>query len=212
MQMPSIVLLCDSHDQFVDYLVKELSSIGFAPELVHSCEELIPQLQSSRFVSVIVRLGADRLEGLRILEEIHHKQIPIATIAVLENSDIRAIVEAARHGTVTFLLHEFAGPQEIQAAVRNAIEQTARLREGAVKRTSIRALFSTLTAGESEVLDRLVKGQKLMMIAEALDLSRRTVELRRAKLMQKLHVATFPELVALTIEYDRDHGSSEHAQ
>ncbi|WP_010586604.1 response regulator transcription factor [Schlesneria paludicola] len=209
MQTSSIVLLHDNHDQFVDYLVKQLSLDGFTTEFVETCEELIPQLHASNFASVIVRLGTEQLEGLRILEELHRKQVPLAAIAVLENSNISAIVEAARHGTVTFLLRENAGPQEIQAAVRTATEQTARLREAAEKRATLRALFSRLTTGETQVLERLVKGQKLMMIAEALDLSRRTVELRRAKLMHKLEVATFPELVALVIEYDRDRQDSE---
>ena len=204
MPLPLVALLLDDHDPFVEFLVNEISSNGFKPLIVHSYDELLPLLDRGEFACVILELGVASLEGLRVLEEILRKGIPLASIAVLDNSDIAAVVEAARHGTVTFLLRESTGRQQIQSALNIATAQTTQLQSNAQKKADLKTRFAKLTNGEQQVLERLVHGQKLTTIAKVLDVSRRTVELRRARLMQKLDVATFPDLVALAIEYERD--------
>jgi RNA polymerase sigma factor (sigma-70 family) len=62
-----------------------------------------------------------------------------------------------------------------------------------------RARVERLTAREREVLDMVVEGRHNREIAEALAISPRTVEVYRARMMEKLHVRRLPDLVRLVL-------------
>jgi FixJ family two-component response regulator len=60
--------------------------------------------------------------------------------------------------------------------------------------------FDTLTAREQDVLRRVVEGLSNREIAEVLNLSRKTVEIHRGKVMQKMEADTLSELIRMAVD------------
>jgi two-component system response regulator FixJ len=60
--------------------------------------------------------------------------------------------------------------------------------------------IDSLTAREREVLEMLVFGHQNKMIAHRLDISPRTVEIHRARVMEKMKVRSLPELVRIAMQ------------
>ena len=63
-----------------------------------------------------------------------------------------------------------------------------------------------LTPGEEDVLLRLIDGKSNKAIAVDLQLSVRTIEVRRAKLMKKMKAASLAELIRLIVSADPHYG------
>ena len=59
--------------------------------------------------------------------------------------------------------------------------------------------FDTLTAREQDVLRRVVEGLSNREIAEMLNLSRKTVEVHRARVMQKMRADTLSQLIRMAV-------------
>ena len=73
-------------------------------------------------------------------------------------------------------------------------------REQASKIDTLRERFARLTPREREILDLIVSGKANKQIARELDISHRTVEVHRSRLMEKLQADSLPELVVMAKE------------
>jgi FixJ family two-component response regulator len=87
--------------------------------------------------------------------------------------------------------------QDLLDKVRSAIEIDARSRVDLARRTEIRERMDTLTARESEVMERVVEGSPNKAIAYDLGISERTVEVHRSRVMEKMKATSLPHLVRM---------------
>ena len=85
-----------------------------------------------------------------------------------------------------------------QAIIADTTHYTRRIR-----RNGIRNRINTLTPHEKQVLERVVDGKANKVIARELDVALRTVELRRQKILQKMHVDSVAELVRAVTESEQ---------
>jgi two-component system, LuxR family, response regulator FixJ len=87
--------------------------------------------------------------------------------------------------------------------VSSALAASQRTRDEVTAVAQIAARIASLTPREREVLDRLVAGQPNKTIAYDLGSSPRTVEVHRARVMEKMGVRSLPELVRMAIAAER---------
>jgi FixJ family two-component response regulator len=121
-----------------------------------------------------------------------HPVLPV--IFVTRHASVPIAVEAMRAGAVHFL-EKPAREQDIWNSVRKALDIDRENRDRSVRRAQIEAHLATLSHGEREVLDRILAGKFNKQIAAELNLSIRTIEDRRARIMKKLGVNSLVELV-----------------
>jgi two-component system response regulator FixJ len=101
-------------------------------------------------------------------------------------------------GAVDFIEKPF-GEQAILDSVRHAQTRFAAQRASAQAGVTAREKLTTLTPREREVFDEMVRGKQNKMIAYDLNISPRTVEVHRARVLEKLEARSLSELVRLAL-------------
>lgn len=131
------------------------------------------------------------IDGLQVLQKLAEQHNSVPVIMISGEGDISTAVTAMRDGASDFIEKPFT-PDELEKVVARAVAtrtaETARSPELAV-----------LSTREMEVLELLVAGDANKVIAYKLGISQRTVEVHRARIMERLEVRTFAELVRKAI-------------
>jgi two-component system response regulator FixJ len=134
--------------------------------------------------------------------------IRLPVIVMTGHGDVPIAVEALKAGAVDFLEKPFE-EQHLLEAVSSAIAISRVAHDEAAAAAEIAARIATLTPRERQVLDHLVAGQPNKTIAYDLGSSPRTVEVHRARVMEKMGARSLPELVRMTIAVDRAAASTK---
>jgi len=107
-------------------------------------------------------------------------------------------IKALKAGATDFIEKPFKD-QELIDAVTKAVEVDRRASERRTELAAIKARFDALTPREREVLGGLVAGHPNKVIAHELGMSPRTVEVHRARVMDKTGAKSLSELVRLVM-------------
>ncbi len=141
---------------------------------------------------VIMDVRMPDLSGLEAFSYYKDRLAQFPTLVVSGAGDIPTAVTAMRLGASNFLVKPFQ-PDDLFAAVRECIAML----EAAMARIETSSRIEALSDREAEILRLLVKGLANRHIAERLELSVRTVETYRAKVMAKLGASSLPEAISL---------------
>jgi two-component system, LuxR family, response regulator FixJ len=173
-------------------------SVHINAEYFFSADEALEHINHRQRGCIILDAGLSGANGVGFLERLREKRIKLPVILLGRRGDVAGAVHALKNGAADFLEKPVRG-QALLDAVQDAIE-TDRLNEQR-RRTDqrLRMRLNSLTPREWEVLFPMVRGCSNMEIAKALELSPRTVEVYRARIMQKTGVTTLAELIRLVI-------------
>ncbi|MCU0703242.1 MAG: response regulator [Fimbriiglobus sp.] len=136
------------------------------------------------------------MTGLELQRKLANDGVPLPVVMISGHADVRIAVEAMTLGAVTLLEKPFR-LDELLGQVQKAIERDAADRAARGQTADAQARLNALTPKEREVLDHVVAGRTNREIADALGLSVRAVEDRRARLMRKMGANNLAELVAI---------------
>lgn len=146
-----------------------------------------------------------QMSGLEFHELLNQSDISLPIIYMTGHGDIPLTVEAMKKGAVT-LLEKPLKPDLLKRAIESSITSTTtnnqEIFSAAINDTSRREFLhklDLLTPREKEVLNGLVEGQVNKVIANNLDISVRTVEVHRSRLMKKLDIKTASEAVKMVL-------------
>ncbi len=117
-----------------------------------------------------------------------------ATIVALEGCTVPQAIEGMKLGAFTVLTAPFL-PQELKQAIDAAAANSAHESRASLQRKDAEASFRLLTLRERDVFRLVVAGHTNKDIAYQLGVSRRTVEVHRARVMRKMGASSVPELV-----------------
>jgi len=124
-------------------------------------------------------------------------QLPV--VFITGHGDIAMGVNAIKAGAIEFLTKPFRDQELLDAIHKGIALDRERRREGEAL-GELQARWHTLSAGEREVVDGVVRGRLNKQIAADLGVSEITVKVRRAQVMRKMEARTLVDLVRM---YDR---------
>ena len=148
---------------------------------------------------LILDLHMPGMTGLDLQRMLNEQGVHLPVIFLSGRADVPKAVEAVKSGAVDFVEKPF-DYKRIVELVRECLARDGESRADRERRRGISERMAQLTQREREVMDRVVAGQMNREIAESLDISIKTVEAHRARIMEKLDVGSVAELVQCVLE------------
>jgi RNA polymerase sigma factor (sigma-70 family) len=145
---------------------------------------------------LILDVRMPEMTGPELQAELMRRGIDLPIIFLTAHGDIPTTVQAIKGGAIDFLTKPVVGA-ELLERVRAALEKSAQLRERASAARTLRERLEGLTRREREIMQLVAAGLPNKEIARSLGISHRTVEVHRARVMQKTGVTNLVELSRL---------------
>jgi len=197
MDVEPVVFVISGDSKTRRKLSLRLKQLGYGLRLCHSLDdfERVSSPCDAGCILLHVAHADIELEGLDALgrREDHWPVIGIAAEA-----DVDTAVLAMKRGACDFML-ETCSQQRLRAAVDEALRWDAAHRKHLAHVQSIHRRLNQLTPPLRDVLELLIKGKSNREIADELDMSVRSIEVRRAKVMEKMKARTLAALVRLAL-------------
>jgi two-component system response regulator FixJ len=147
---------------------------------------------------LIIDVRMPGIGGLDVQERLQADSISLPVIVITGHGDVPLAVRAMKAGAVDFVEKPFA-EEVILAAIERALKIGRQQHETGAETAEAEARFSRLTVREQAVLRLLVAGKQNKVIAYELGISPRTVEIHRARVMEKTRSRSLSELVRVAI-------------
>jgi two-component system response regulator FixJ len=138
------------------------------------------------------------MSGLDLQKELNGREIEIPVIVLTGYGDVPTAVRALKNGAVEFLEKPFDG-EVLLEQIRRALEIDATRRRERDAGEVVRQRLMKLTPRETEILGLVVEGLSSKEIATQLDVSFKTVEAHRAKIMRKMEANGVAQLVRMVV-------------
>jgi two-component system response regulator FixJ len=159
-------------------------------------QDAFTQELQHRTYDVVVVGTADRVESLSLMGFIRKKTRGLPIVLLQEQPNVDHALEGVRHGAADVLARPFYGERLIEAVKRALV---GRMFPNGTLRTSIVRSFASLTQREREVLDLLLDGKSNKEAAKVLGISPRTVEVHRARVMEKVGARNSIDLARISL-------------
>jgi FixJ family two-component response regulator len=173
-----------------------LKSVDIDHQVFNSADEFLELFTGNDNGCLVLDIRMPGLGGLELQEKLIESDNALPIIFITGHGDIPMAVEAMQKGAFDFIQKPFRD-QELLDRISEALN-TARERqsERALKH-DVQERINTLTKREHEVLDLVVTGKPNKIIAHELGVSQRTIEIHRARVMEKMAAKSLAELVRM---------------
>ena len=196
MAEPPIVTVVDDDQQVRESLAALLQSIDVDVECYASGRDFVDNYAHTRPGCVVLDLRMPQLSGQEVLNELAARRIHVPVIVITGHGDIPAAVAAMKRGAVDFFEKPYRAAALLES-IRRAIARDNRNIEAEAKRNDLLARYESLTPDEKDVLWLTAEGKPDKAIVERLDLSLRTIQLRRASVLRKMDAPSRAALIRL---------------
>ncbi len=190
------VFIVDDDASIRDSLSLLLSLRGYATALFANAEDFLAALQVDWRGCVVVDIRMPGMSGLELQRCLLERGPNLPVIVITAHGDVAAARQAFLAEAVDFIEKPFDGKQLV-VAIENALAGFRALDTAQARAASIKPRLGQLSVREREVMSLMVKGLHNRRIAEELGISPRTVEVHKARVMEKLGAQNIVDLVRL---------------
>jgi two-component system, LuxR family, response regulator FixJ len=177
-------------------LERLLKSVGLATECYASAKAILDAAPLPSRGCILVDVCLPDIDGLKLQARLHDLGVHLPMIVITGRGNVATAVQAMKGGAFDFIEKPFAN-EELLDSVEAALAAVRTHRDAEIQTATDR--IARLSRREGQVLDALVAGRPNKAIAYDLGLSVRTVEVHRARMMERLGVRQFAEAVCLAV-------------
>lgn len=197
-QQEQLVYVVDDDQGMLDSTVWLLESVGLKALPYTSGRAFLDACEPDRNACVLLDVRMPGMGGLNVQEELRQRGIELPLIFVSGHADVPIVVRAFRAGAVDFIEKPY-NEQLLLDSVQQALSRSAQPVRHDARLAEVQARLDSLTPRERDVLVPLVRGYTNREVAEQLDISVKTVDLYRSRVMKRMQAETLPELVGMAI-------------
>jgi two-component system, LuxR family, response regulator FixJ len=201
---PATVFVVDDDDAVRNSLRLLLKSVGLPVTLYASAQEFLSAYQLGHPGCLVLDIRMPGMSGLDLQRHLSLRGAIIPIVFITGHGDVPMAVDAMQQGAFDFLQKPFRD-QDLIDRVQRAFEKDATTRRALAEVGQIREHFESLTAREREVLALVTSGKANKVIAAELNVSPRTVEIHRARVMEKMEAPSLAALVRMVLDLERPH-------
>ena len=202
-EKPATVFVVDDDEAVRTSLRLLLKSVGLPVETFASAQEFLDQFDPSRAGCLVLDIRMPGMSGLELQQHLNDRHSIMPIVFITGHGDVPMAVEAMQAGAVDFIQKPFRD-QDLIDRINRALEKDREMRAALRERDEIRRRMSQLTPREREVLELVTQGKANQVIAGDLNVSQRTVEIHRARVMEKMGANSLAHLVRMVIEAHRE--------
>ncbi|MFP7607980.1 tetrathionate respiration response regulator TtrR [Serratia quinivorans] len=167
-----------------------LEGLNYRVQIWHDSQKFVDQVSLYQCGVVMLDIRMPGMDGQQVHHQLRRQESTLAVVIVTGHGDIAMAVTEMKLGAVDFLQKPIAAAPLIEALDRGIAHSQNRL-----ERYQLQQRFSALTPREREIARAVAAGMTNKLIAERHFIAVRTVEVHRARVMEKMQAASLAELV-----------------
>jgi len=192
------IYIVDDDEALRDSLVWLLESNGYAVASYESAESFLDFYDASLTGCLVLDVRMPGMSGLELFEELKARRSPLPVIFITGHGDVPMAVSAVKKGAVDFIEKPF-GDRDMLTLIEQCLAAERDSRGKRQLEAEVARRLAHLTHREREVLDLIIGGKLNKQIADVLGISIKTVEVHRARVMEKMGANSLAELVQQVI-------------
>ena len=178
-----------------------LESLGW-PVVAHaSAEDFLAAWRADVPGCVVLDIRMPSMSGLELQQVMRNRGIRLPIVFLTGHADVSVAVQAMKYGACDFIEKPFKD-QVLLDAVAQAVRGSSEALAEQYRQRQVADVLSRLSPREQEVARLVARGLPNKSIAQALDISERTVHVHRQHVMEKAGVGSAAELARLMLRAD----------
>ncbi|MBC7907371.1 MAG: response regulator transcription factor [Rhodospirillaceae bacterium] len=200
-----IVHVVDDDGAIRDALVLLLEAAGHPARAHADAAQFLAALDPAQPGCVVSDVRMPGMSGLELQRHLKEARIDLPVIIITGHGDVGMAVQALKEGAADFIEKPF-DEDVLLVSVGHALDKGARAFRERAQLAAIKAHAAGLTPREREVMDLVVQGLPNKAVAVELSISARTVEIHRARVMEKMAANSLSDLVRMALRLEEDCG------
>ncbi len=189
-----IVYIIDDDDAIRDSMEMLMRSVALTAETYPSAQAFLDTHDPMKAGCLLVDVRMPGMSGLELQQLLAEQGNRLPVIIMTGHGDIDMAVQAMKAGAVDFIEKPFDA-EALLASINACLQR--RTEAKGIQAQAQR--LAQLTQREREVFECLADGKPNKMIGADLDISARTVEVHRARIMEKLGAKSLADIVRISL-------------
>jgi len=198
MSVKSVIHIVDDEDAVRTSLATLLEIHGFSTRVYESGSEFLNMIDPAATGCALIDLKMPGLDGIGLLRKMAESNIRVPVVMMTGFGEVATAVKAMKAGAADFL-EKPLDEAELLTILNRLVSSSQASAELDRQREQGQARFGRLTDRERDVFNRLAMGKTNKGIALDLGISPRTVEIHRARIMEKLEASTLSDIIRLAL-------------
>lgn len=194
----AIVFVVDDDKSARESLCWLLETEKLVTRAFASAEEFLDFWSSDLIGCVMVDIRMPGKSGLQLQQELNNRRSLLPVIVLTGHADVPIAIKAMKLGAYDFLEKPYSD-NELLASTKKALELGQQRSNAEHEKEAIASLMESLTEREREVMQLVVGGHTNKQIAALLSISEKTVEVHRARVMEKTTAKSLSDLVRISL-------------
>jgi len=197
-EIEQTVFVVEDDDAVRDSLLLLLQAEGYRTKGYTNALEFLKEDVCALLGCLILDIRMPGMTGMELHKKLAEVHCPLPIIFVTGHGDVSIAVEAMRQGAIDFVQKPYR-EHDLLEKVKQALKLDRDQQESLRYKGELQKRIDSLTPRESEIMDMMVEGNANKVIAIDLNISQRTVEIHRSRVMQKMGTHSLAQLVQMVL-------------